>query len=401
MKNNNASGTLEVASGELTFGAANTELTAPITVKNGATLKLATPIGTADANKSLPDGKTITVEEGGVCELVSAYGYFNVTGAGTTKVTGTGDAVLFGIGGVNNTISTTTLEVVEGAKLGIRPWNSARTMTATNLIVNGTIVKNGGDRAITMAGTTVSGKGTVETGLTINETLVADGTNAITATGDLTLPAALTVALPEGFAATTDGTVVLKKAGATVPETVTLKAGETEIADALLVATAEGLAVQKIEVVVPAGVEAPTAEVATLLTSIAKEQKVAKVEAAVDSAKPIEAATLFDGVTNVMVDAGTAKVAVDYDFGIDKMTVRKDGDVLNVYIRAKVQKDAATEASFATGTAVKLYNGDEEVTGEEAAPAGITPAAGEKWIKVPLTTFPVGNTAHLKVKASK
>ena len=122
---------------------------------------------------------------------------------------------------------------------------------------------------------------------------------------------------------------------------------------------------------------------------------------------------LFTNVATAEAGDATneAKVTVTYDFGIERLVVRKeivDGTATPyVYICAKVKGPADT-TDFAADTAVDvLLEGTALADGvEEAQPADITTSgAGIKWIKVPYATFQKGSgkstTHHIKVRARR
>lgn len=153
-----------------------------------------------------------------------------------------------------------------------------------------------------------------------------------------------------------------------------------------------------------------------------------------------DGATLFTGLeVAVEVIPGTAKedgtylatATVTYDFGVSDITVKSanltddpNADAqLYVVVCAKVSNatgESANTADYATDIALKLLNEDAEVdaevsgvvepTADELAALGLTAAAGERWLAVPMETlFPVNQetgaattgTMKLKVQASK
>lgn len=109
--------------------------------------------------------------------------------------------------------------------------------------------------------------------------------------------------------------------------------------------------------------------------------------------------------------AGT--VTVYYDFGISEMRVKSaslvDAEKARLYVllcaKVATTQDTST-ANYATGTIVTLYKGDTAVntartpTNEQLAVLGITPAAGEKWFAVPVTSLEPGTNAFT-VRATK
>lgn len=105
-------------------------------------------------------------------------------------------------------------------------------------------------------------------------------------------------------------------------------------------------------------------------------------------------------------------VTVYYDFGISEMHVKSASLVnteaaqLYVLLCAKVATTQnTTTANYASGTIVSLYRGTEalsavEPTDVQLRALGITPAAGEKWFAVPMSTLGTGTHAFT-VKASQ
>ena len=283
------------------------------------------------------------------------------------------------------------------------------TGTAANAVSDVTVAEGGAARLC----------GTLRGALAFASGAALDASGgAATVTGDVSFAGALTVRLGEGFTATEAGTQVLAKAGVPVPEgTVTLMAGEANVEDAFLEAReAEGLYVRRPTLTPPAG-QTFSDDVAKALATAAVQNGVRTLTISADS-DPIDGAALFENVVSIVPDGegstqGTA--TVDYDFGIQSMTVRAINGQLCVVLAAKVQ-GVAENVTYAKGTSVKVYcvertsNGGtdatgtlSEIEGQESAdslPGTSGTEPGVKWVYFPYDTLGDMSTFYFKVKAS-
>lgn len=229
--------------GTLTYAVAQPHHSGTLTVESG-TLRLDVDKGNGAGNytQALPEGKVVTVNQNGILDLYNGYGYFATTGAGLTKVTGD---FYYGISGNDNagnpqtnTIGT-ALEVTNGSTLRLRNWRADYQLAPSALRLDGTIVSEGYEnlyiKDFSVATTMLSGNGTIGSdtlnlGLTLSENATIDAEHgAVTVTGTVTLPAAMTVKLTANQ--DVNGAVtLLNAANVTIPngQAVTVMVGEAK-----------------------------------------------------------------------------------------------------------------------------------------------------------------------------
>ncbi len=221
--------------GTLTYAVAQPHHSGTLTVEGG-TLRLDVNKGNDAANytQALPEGKQITVAQGAVLDLYNGYGYFATTGAGLTKVTGD---FYYGISGGSgtNTIAT-ALEVTAGKTLYIRDWRNYQ-LTPPALRLDGAIVsENYGttNKNFVVAPKILSGNGSIGTNelpiaLSLPENATIDTEyGAVTVSGAVTLPAAMTVKITERQNVAGSVTLLNAAADVTIPDgmDVTVMVGE-------------------------------------------------------------------------------------------------------------------------------------------------------------------------------
>ena len=217
--------------GTLTYAVAQTSHSGTLTVESG-TLRLDVNHNNInDNNVVFSEGRLVTVNAGGILELKRGYGYFKIEGAGVTKVVDSD--FYFGISGNGTNNITTALEVDTDKTFWIRNWGgTGYKLTPTSLTLNGDLKRDtakGG--TFTVETSSLKGKGVIEEmALTLTDNAVIDvtGATAVTATGTVTLPSALTVKITE--AQNVAGSVTLLNAAeVTIPAgmAVTVMVGET------------------------------------------------------------------------------------------------------------------------------------------------------------------------------
>ena len=228
--------------GTLVFTAAQSHHSGALTI-DGGTLRIDVNKGdnAAEYVQAIPEGKVISVAQGAILDLYNGYGYFATTGAGLTKVTGD---FYYGISGNDNagnpqtnTIGT-ALEVTNGSTLRLRNWRADYQLAPSALRLDGTIVSEGYEnlyiKDFSVATTMLSGNGTIGSdslplSLTLSENATIDAEHgAVTVTGAVTLPAAMTVKLTANQ--DVDGDVTLLNAAeVTIPngQVVTVMVGGT------------------------------------------------------------------------------------------------------------------------------------------------------------------------------
>ena len=247
------------------------------------------------------------------------------------------------------------------------------------------------------------GSGTLADTLTFADGAVLDASNGmLTVSGAVSAAGALTVLLPEGFAATTEGSKVLAASAApTLASVAAMQAGETPVADGVLVAKEDGLYVVKPTVAPPSGTETLDDAVTDAVAAAAAEAGVLSVSVAEGSAD-INGVALFTGLTPVVTpsaeDAAAGTVSVAYAFGISDLRVVELDGAQAVILCAKVQAEKG--ADFADGTALEVLSGAtagdasamtavataRALTAEELTALGLTPGAGERYLYVmPIT----------------
>ena len=236
----------------------------------GGTLRIDVNKGNDAANyaQMFTEGKVISVAQGAILDLYNGYGYFATAGEGLTKVTGD---FYYGISGgsATNTIAT-ALEVTNGSTLYIRDWRVYQ-LTPPALRLDGAIVsENYGttNKNFVVAPTVLSGNGTIGTNeLPIALSLPENGTidaehGAVTVTGTVTLPAAMTVKITDAQDVNGD-VALLNAADVTIPngQVVTVMVGETAGANRYALVHDEVNDVLKLTVTEPPKVDAFTASV--------------------------------------------------------------------------------------------------------------------------------------------
>lgn len=414
-----------------------------VTVSPKATLTVATGAGEADANKSFTntDNACRTVTNNGTLKLTSGYGYFKIAGTGKTVVPGSD--FLFGIGGANGDGPFSNgLEVPASANFRIRPWNAPQTIVAKGTAaVNGSITKDGGDDvAVTTlqiaSDATLSGTGTINVPVAFTEGATLDTVTAaplllkgkVTGTIKVKLDTAKAV-----LTATSDAKIDrnTQLAFADDETSQTFKTGSYRFAETVFGTTHTFTVVPPLDLPesLPEAVSGNEAALDAIYDAVAATgsaigSNITSVTAVTAQstggvAGNVEALALFENlyvwVTPVELGGGTyaGTVTVYYDFGISEMRVKSASLVgaekarLYVLLCAKVATSGTSTANYATGTIVTLYKGDDTAvntaltpTNEQLATLGITPAAGEKWFAVPVTSLDTGTNAF-KVHASQ
>ena len=437
------SGSLTVNDGTLILKAANKDYAKTITVKNGATLCLNAPAFDATSDDTvantctLKEGAEITTEAGATVYLTSGGGYFSINGEGKVIVDG-GSDVLFGMGGIKNTISA-NIEIPAEKEFHIRAWNTAATLSGGDITVNGSIVADGGVAGALKVeianGKTLSGTGTINVPLTLADGATIDATTGAVNVANVTYNGAITVRVP--------GVAETKVLGTTtsLPTSYVIKQGQGEntLSTVMLVAKT-GSDVAGIYAVEPTVVPIITVDdenvaVAdsnlTAIKAAAAAQKVdvtsvvGKVLVPADGGTPaktvdVAGLELFENVP-VTVDAGGV-ATVAYAFGIQNITVATIDGVQKIVVTAKVDKlpvptqegepaaiDEAPAPTFAEGVTVNLY----QANGETLTPIDadsieidenkkIITITSEKSVEELLTLGGgTSKTLQLKVKAEK
>ena len=125
-------------------------------------------------------------------------------------------------------------------------------------------------------------------------------------------------------------------------------------------------------------------------------------EAQHDNAKASAVLECFTGIT-ATADTDANTLTFTCDFGIDKMTIRKESDGVQLYVRVKVQGENGAPADFAEGTKLIFLQGGTAIDASnitEAIPSGADQPTGTKWHRIPLAIFQTGAGNTLTVKAS-
>ena len=303
---------------------------------------------------------------------------------GTFSITGTShnSAVIFG---------STTYTYQSDGRLLVDAGETATLGSASRWTLPQGAVVNGA-----IGGAATVNALTLNSGATLN--VAKEG--ALTCSGTVTFGSALTVVLPETYSPSATAVLFLKQSDLAVPERTafTVMAGSVPLASTAVevVATAEGLAVQRRQVTLPAtgGSDTKTlsedakaaisAYVETLpgITQVDVVKGTSKDEPltadAINNALACFSGALFSATT----ENNLTTLTVKYDFGISEVQQNDDGTTVNVV--AKVVGVSEKDAKIASGTVVKLLQGSTEV---QAAPAANGTTDTVIFTSVPIETL--------------
>ncbi len=389
-------GNLQIVDGTVT-ASGKLEYTGETTIASGATFITSSEWTYSNGTGAVTVNGNLEIQD----RSAELQVYRRFDGTGTITVKNTTSTMVFGSASdatTGLTGFTGTLVLEPKAKAIMRNWNDGAYAVSLKSLILGSeaslkfdqkdecslVVKNlSGSGSFNGGGTF-----TLASGATIDAT---DG--AVTVSGAVTLPETGTVAVT-GLSGKTAGTAVLTANG--------LKASKFASDDTakLLSATATALVVVDKPTTVPADVAGTTLQ-AIVDAAVAQGNTGVTTVTVADGVDP-EGAELFSGV----VSADDTTATVDYDFGLERMTIKSKGDKKYIVALARVSngKTGDDGATFVDGVSFKLgETADVNATGPQFTIdevwSGIEDQEGCRVIAIPFTSD-LGTTSF-KVNVSK